>query len=71
MRQVHVAKDPVEAHMVKELLEARGIAATVVGHYEDPFAASVWIAENALPSAGSVEQIGLTLATVDHAGIRG
>jgi hypothetical protein len=42
-----MAKDPVEAHMVKELLEARGIAATVVVHFEDPFAASVWIAENA------------------------
>jgi hypothetical protein len=47
MRQVHMAKDSVEAHMVRELLEARGITAMVVGHYEDPFACSIWIAADA------------------------
>ena len=43
MRQVHMAKDSVEAHMIKGLLEAQGITAMVVG-YED---ASVWISADA------------------------
>ena len=36
MRQVHMAKDSVEAHMVKGLLEARDITAMVVGHLKMP-----------------------------------
>jgi uncharacterized protein with PIN domain len=44
MRQVHMAKDSVEAHMVKELLGAKGI--TAIGHFED-VSTSVWIAADA------------------------
>lgn len=46
MRQVHMAKDSVEAHMVKGLLEAQGITAVLVGHFEDA-SASVWIGADA------------------------
>ena len=44
MRQVHIANDLAEAHLIKGLLEAQGITAMVVGHSED---ISVWIVEDA------------------------
>lgn len=58
MKQVHVARHPAEAHLVKGLLESQGIEAVVRG--EDLFGArgevpvtpetcpSVWIVDDAL-----------------------
>jgi len=46
MRQVYMAQDSVEAHIIKGLLEAQGITAMVLGPFEDA-SVSVWIAAGA------------------------
>ena len=54
MKRVHTAKHPTEAHLVKGMLEAAGIRATVLGdqlygaYGELPVLPTVWVLDDAL-----------------------
>ena len=54
MKRVHTAKHPTEAHLVKGMLEAEGIRASVLGdqlygaYGELPVLPTVWVLDDAL-----------------------
>ena len=46
MRQIYIAQDPVKAHIIKGLLEARGITAVASGEDISLTDSCVWVTED-------------------------